>query len=252
VDKLHIKFCKHILGVKTQSPTNAVLGELGRFPLSLICKERALKFWLKIMNNPNSVISNSYTDQRENIQGDCWANKIKTAITDLGFPYILDNFQTEHNYYPIIKRRIRDQFIQTWNASINNTSKLEYYCQFKKSFGYEQYLDVVKNDTLRKHLTCFRMSSHRLEIEVGRFNGIPRQDRLCKLCDQTVPESEYHFMMTCPLYSDLRKIFFKQQSWPTKYKFYAMMSSDNKNVIINCAKFIKHAMDLRSSTLEVM
>jgi len=47
VDKLHIKFCKYILGVKKQTPTYAVYGELERVPLSVICKDRATKFWLK-------------------------------------------------------------------------------------------------------------------------------------------------------------------------------------------------------------
>jgi hypothetical protein len=30
VDKIHIKFCKLVLGVKQQTPNLAVLGELGR------------------------------------------------------------------------------------------------------------------------------------------------------------------------------------------------------------------------------
>ena len=76
VDKLHIKLCKHILGVKPQTPTNAVLGELGRFPLSIICKERSLKFWQKIMRNRNSHMFTTYTDQILNIRGNCWAKKI--------------------------------------------------------------------------------------------------------------------------------------------------------------------------------
>ncbi len=54
VDKLHKKFCKYVLGVKKQTYTYAVYGELGRVPLSVICKERAMKFcwksW-KMMNH---------------------------------------------------------------------------------------------------------------------------------------------------------------------------------------------------------
>ena len=43
-DKLHIKFCKYSLGVRQQTPNMAVYGELGRVPLSVICKERSIKF----------------------------------------------------------------------------------------------------------------------------------------------------------------------------------------------------------------
>ena len=40
VDKLHYKFCKFILCVRPQTFNAAVLGDLGRIPLSLICKQR--------------------------------------------------------------------------------------------------------------------------------------------------------------------------------------------------------------------
>jgi hypothetical protein len=49
VDKLNLRFCKYILGVKKQTPPSAVYGELGRIPLSVICKKRSIKFWLKFM-----------------------------------------------------------------------------------------------------------------------------------------------------------------------------------------------------------
>ena len=43
VDKIHIKFCKIILGVRAQTTNYAVYGELGRYPLAIIAKERATK-----------------------------------------------------------------------------------------------------------------------------------------------------------------------------------------------------------------
>ena len=48
VDKLHYKFCKYVLGVKPTTSNAAVLGELGRFPLAILCKQRAIRYWIKI------------------------------------------------------------------------------------------------------------------------------------------------------------------------------------------------------------
>jgi len=45
VDKLQLIFWKTLLSVKKY-------GELGRFPFSLLAKQRALKLWMKIMKNP--------------------------------------------------------------------------------------------------------------------------------------------------------------------------------------------------------
>ncbi len=62
VDRLHLRFCKYLLGVKQQTPNSAVFGELGRYPLTAICKERSIKFWLKIKKNVDTPINAMYTD----------------------------------------------------------------------------------------------------------------------------------------------------------------------------------------------
>ena len=56
IDKIHIKFCKILLGARQQTPNYAIYGELGRFALSVIAKERAAKFWLKILGKMDSLI----------------------------------------------------------------------------------------------------------------------------------------------------------------------------------------------------
>ena len=63
----------------------AVLGELGRYPLSLICKERAVQYWNKIKRNPESLISKVYLDLcgiediPNNRTNNLRANKIKSV-----------------------------------------------------------------------------------------------------------------------------------------------------------------------------
>ena len=43
-----------------------------------------------------------------------------------------------------------------------------------------------------------------LDIEVGRHHGLPRYDRLCRLCKDEV-ENEIHFMLQRPVYETLRQ-----------------------------------------------
>ena len=74
---------------------------------------------------------------------------------------------------------MRDQFLQDWNETINNMPKLELYKKFKTVIEYEQYLDVVHIDSLRKQISRIRLSSHSLEIEAGRFNSTDRSQRIC-------------------------------------------------------------------------
>ena len=67
IDKIHIKFCKNLLGVRAQTPNYAVYGDLGRFPLSVIAKERSVKYWLKILSNRNSIMFKIFFSQIEAI-----------------------------------------------------------------------------------------------------------------------------------------------------------------------------------------
>ena len=45
----------------------------------------------------------------------------------------------------------------------------------------------------------FKLSSHKLHIERGRYENVPRDERFCKFCNMSQIESEYHFLLVCPL-----------------------------------------------------
>ena len=55
-------------------------------------------------------------------------------------------------------------------------------------------------------MALFRTGSLPLAVETGRYSRppIPLAQRLCKYCDLNEIETEKHFLMTCPLYTDLR------------------------------------------------
>ena len=128
----------------------------------------------------------------------------------------------------MFRQRIRDQYQQTWFATISGMPKLSYYCKFKKDFMYEDYLDYVSNDRFRMALTRLRLSSHSLEIETGRFANIDRNDRVCRLCLSNVVESEYNVMLCCKTYASLRKRYLGQVSWPSINMFNSFMSCKSK------------------------
>lgn len=129
-------------------------------------------------------------------------------------------------------------------------AKLDYYFKYKHEFIFEEYIDKIVNDDLRKWFTCLRLCSHNLEIEFGRYNGIERENRLCKLCNQQSVESEYHFMLCCTRYKCLRTKYLGNISWPCVQKFNTIMSSKNKMELLKISKYIKESMLLRKNTLD--
>ena len=231
----------------------AVLGDSGRFPLSLVCLERSLKYWLKIKHINDIAMQDVLTDHCATFMGNnkSWGNLIKQKLDSLGFSNLWENQNLNLNMFPSIQRRVRDIYIQEWHTAINNSPKLKSYVMFKENFEFEPYLDYIHNNNLRMHLTRFRISSHSLAIESGRFNNIDRNNRLCIFCNQNSVESEYHFLLVCQKYNNIRSKFIKHHPWPTMNRFKNLLSSKNRNVQLSIAKYIKNATEERQKSFEM-
>ena len=57
LEKLHVKFCKLLLNLKTSTPNFMLYGELGRYPLNVIVKLTMLSFWSKLIDGKQSKLS---------------------------------------------------------------------------------------------------------------------------------------------------------------------------------------------------
>ena len=65
IDKIHIKFCKNLLGVRAQTSNFTIYGDLGCSPLSVIAKEISVKYLLKLLSNKNSLMLKIFQFQIE-------------------------------------------------------------------------------------------------------------------------------------------------------------------------------------------
>ena len=64
---------------------------------------------------------------------------------------------------------------------------------------------MVNNPGHRKALTRFRIRAHNLEVETGRYNAVPLENRKCKHCGHNDIEDEIHFTFKCEKNNILRK-----------------------------------------------
>ena len=88
-----------------------------------------------------------------------------------------------------------------------------------------------------------------LEIERGRHIDVPEENRICRLCSMGTVESEFHFLLVCPLYTSFRRDILTSTSWPSVAKFINIISSDSNRFLMKLAKFIKFANTVRSQDL---
>ena len=98
-------------------------------------------------------------------------------------------------------------------------------------------------------LAELKVCSHSLEIETGRYHNIDRNDRKCKLCNQNTVESEYHFLLCCPAYLEIRRKFKINTNLPNLSMFRNILGYQNGVVINSVARFISDGMTLRDEIL---
>ena len=241
---------KQVLGVQKQTTNDGVYLELGKTPLSFDAKKFAIKNWERITRGKANVpLLASYQESRELDLP--WITSIKCTLESIGFlNFYMGDFSTKPPFvYKKTFQRLSDIFHQEAFSRINNErSKLRTYGSFKKEQGYESYLTDIKNTNVRKNVTKFRLSNHKLMIEVGHHQKLDTQERTCPFCPNAV-EDELHFLLHCPTYNIQRSALLEPITsvihnfslLPDSQKFELVMCRMDSNI----CNFISNAMDIR-------
>jgi len=247
IENTHIQFCKKMLGVGSKTPTVAVLGDCGRYPMYITCYTKCLKYWLKILLLPQTSLVRSSYDMLFKLDevGRCnWVTKVKHILLSYGFGIVWFN-QGVENVSVFLKEfrlRLLDCELQDWASRIAEMPKLEYYNLYKTVYEPERYLLVGMPRKLIKDLAKFRTSCHRLEIEVGRQTNVVKEDRLCKACGQLNLiniECEFHVIMKCSLYNNIRNRYIgKYIKNGSQNEFVKLMRMQNDHILVSLAIYV--------------
>ena len=239
IERTHLQFCKHLLGVKIQTQNNFIHGELGRVPLRNYLIMPIIRFWFQIVQSENTkYIKLTYNMMLDDLQKSpdkpSLAKSVRSLLECLGFNHVWleQGVGDIYRFMCSFKQRLTDNLIQMWNEQIENSSRAKTYILIT-NFYFKIYLDF---NTIRKNRYAFtrlRVSSHRLEIEAGRWHKpdkIPVLDKKCQLCISL--GDEYHFILECPLYQDLHIAYIKRYFWvrPNMPKFYRSFTDRKKRL----------------------
>ena len=196
--------CKTLLGAGQSTSNAAVYGELGRVPLYINIYVQVIKYWFKVISSENIIVKSVYDNSiLNNVRGDSWPFKVKLLLESPDQVYV-------PTFISSFKQHVADVvFYQEWFADLSNNNVLNmFYVNLKLTFGYESYLSTITAFTTRRYLTGMRISANRLRISSVRFRErIPRIERRCQLCNQSVPddlEEEFDFILKYQCFTDLR------------------------------------------------
>lgn len=249
IEKLHIEFCKQSLNVGKKAMNLLVYNELGRLPLHIIRKIRIIKYWLKLRSSNNIIMRACYNDMISNIDRGNWLTCVRRELQRIGLGNIWFRVDMAHDVLMnIIKQRFSDTFLQSLFAFVDGSPKCQIYKHLTEPFGLKTYLTlpIVKQDL--SYITKYRISAHKLNIETGRYHNIERQHRTC-VCNPSIVEDEYHFILICPLYTDLRQRLIKKYYYtrPSAYKLITLFNCTSIKQMRNFGKYLRLATDQRNN-----
>ena len=261
IERVHRKFCKWVLNVKPSTSSLALYGEVGRFPLLLCRQSRIVKYFLKInsVDNNNCILWNAYTmlktDIDANINANNWASNVKKLLERSGFPdvWLFPNSVNLDRFLPLLKLRLKDMYIAEWREGVRSRTSLMLYREIKNVFEISEYLLQIKNRKYRQILSKIRLSSHQLAIEKGRHINIERNQRKCPLCTSDI-EDEFHFILICPEYIDLRKTYIHKYFYtrPSMYKLTILLTSTKSKQLKNLAIYLLKAFKVRTEAINIV
>ena len=149
-------------------------------------------------------------DQRKRIESRInvinWSSKVRNLLQNAGFGdvWLFPDSVNFKLFIPALRTRLKDTYITQWREGMELCSSLYLFTEFKTVFERSSYLHQLHTVKYRHILALFRLSSHKLNIEIGRYNKIDRQDRRCIRCNLNDIEDEFHFVLVCPDYINLK------------------------------------------------
>ena len=222
VENLHMQFCRQLLGVQKNTTTHGVLLELGRTPIIIEAQRLSIKNWERINSEKgNILVCKSHRNAcAKNLD---WHQTINNLLTKHELQYSVTE-PARNNVANTFSKRAKDAYHhEAFSCITNPESKLRTYGLIKHTIGREEYLTQTRNPKQRQKFAKFRLSNHKLMIEVGRHYRpkLEKEMRICPLCLLEV-EDEMHFLIRCKIHEPLRKPIFAQCTESTpQFKYYS-------------------------------
>ena len=248
IERVHLKFCKLLLHLKSSTPNFMIYGETGRMPLYIQIKSRILNYWANLMCGKQSKYSTIILQLLMQKQGkgiECgWTRNLKSILDRCGGSYILYEGVTRSNksfMCNTIKQNLSDQFQQEWSEKCNTSNKGIIYRLFTgDEFKKQSYLYSTMSSNIIRNLVRYRCANHHLPIEVGRWLKLERPERICNLCNNNQVGDEYHYILECKYFKVQRSLYLhkKYTDRPNTLKFNSLFSTKNTTTLIKLSKFI--------------
>ena len=250
IEKVHLFACRRLLGVSQKTPKTFLYTELNRYPLYIDSIMRTIKYWAKLLYmTDNRIPKQVYAREKLEIMKEHgWGFELKKVLETNGFAYIWmeERIENQGGFFKMFKQRLLDQFWQTIEGKINEKERFRAYKQIKQGHERENYLQQITINRFRRVYTRARLGI--IDIKYNeRFTSL--QNNLnCPFCNDL--ETELHFLLICPKYTELRKRYI-DKNWITTVNLTIsdLLNNQHEEIVKGTAMFLFYALRRRERIL---
>ena len=261
IEKVHLTFCKNVLGTKRSSANLGVRAELGRTPVESFIKSQTILYLFRLNTDIiNPLLKEAFNltkilDEENIYSWFTYAKNVATEIDiDLETTTSCSTLKEVNKFKTVIKDSSNDYYKYLIKNEINNLTeknKIFLYKNLKQNENEIEYYLSHPDKNVRQSLTKFRISDHKLLIEKGRYLKIPRENRLCIKCNKL--DDEFHFFFNCKINDKIRNILLQSmEDFHTNFgelnikeKLIKILNPSTPGQIKTVASFIKQSLELR-------
>lgn len=190
---------KAYLGVGKMCPTPVILGDTGWGTAKTRRRLKIIHQWNKLMATPPNKLTHKVFIQDIVLAKrgkNTWAKDVNRIMSLCDMPF---NYQMEPININVVTDKLNKIEEEEWRNEMQTMTKLNVYKTFKQERKIEPYVTApYLNYRQRRVLASARAGTLPLEIERGRWRGIPAERRICKQCEMQQIETVEHFMLECP------------------------------------------------------
>ena len=244
LENVQIKFFKMFLGVGRTTENCFILREIGRYPLWVDTRYRAVKYWCKLLQLPMSRYPRKCYVQQYRLAelGRLnWAQEIKNILFRTGFGSVW--MAQELNDPKAFLSEFKNRIISISHQDIDSLIREKYpiYLQYNPSYDTADYLHCITSKRLRRFITLLRTRSLPIRNNLERINIA--ESNVCTRCNMSAIDDEIHLIFTCPALTQQRLVHLPCLSHTNpNYSLVNVMNAEYPMIYNHLCSFLKSVL----------
>jgi hypothetical protein len=210
VEDARISALRGVFHLRPSTPKECILHELGMVPLVHAHVMSAVKYYNRVVTTTSDTEPESwdvYTQcMKEAVQAadaqHTWAHALSHAL-DTFVPDDTSSWKAKlQRMQPIDENLVSGALANEWleyRTLLAGTKKSTYFHHIAthKAGDTPAYLHAFRPHTKICSMARFRLGSHHLHIETGRWERLPQEQRMCQRCGHNHVDDEFHLLFAC-------------------------------------------------------